>query len=49
MPGGMIYGEQVGELAVGIKAVHCCLEVEHLDNGKVFVKFLSVCRYYNHI
>ena len=41
MPGGVSCGEQVGELTVGFQVVHS-LEVEHLDNGKVFVKFLSV-------
>ena len=41
MPGGVSCGKQVGELKVAFQAVHC-LEVEHLDNSKVFVKFLLV-------
>ena len=34
MPGDVSCGDQVGELAVSFQAVHC-LEVEHLDNGKI--------------
>ena len=48
MSGGMSCCEQVEELAVGFQAVHCW-EAEHLDNGKVSVKFWSVCSNYSHI
>ena len=48
MSGGVSCCEQVEELAVGFQAVHCW-EAEHLDNGKVSVKFWSVCSNYSHI
>ena len=35
MPGGVSCGKQVGELAVGFKAVHC-LEVKHLNDSEFF-------------